>query len=105
MLLANPRVDPSANGNYAIRYAAFFGHTEIVKLLLADPRVDPSANNNQSLRSAINLNQVKVINLLLADSRIKINPRDIGIAAVRNSAETSNILRTLYIQKKEKKNI
>ena len=46
LLLADPRVDPSADNNYAIRWAAYNGHTEVVRLLLADPRVDPGAIAN-----------------------------------------------------------
>ena len=46
LLLADPRVDPSAKDNQAIRRASQYGYTETVKLLLADPRVDPSADDN-----------------------------------------------------------
>jgi hypothetical protein len=41
LLLSDPRVDPSAKSNSAIREASQEGHFEIVKLLLSDPRVDP----------------------------------------------------------------
>src|SRR5215217_300964 len=40
MLLADERVDPSANNNSAIQGASMKGHLEIVELLLADERVD-----------------------------------------------------------------
>ena len=40
LLLNDPRVDPSADDNYAIRCASENGHVEVVKLLLNDPRVD-----------------------------------------------------------------
>jgi len=40
--------DPSANNNYAIRWASQNGHTDVVKLLLADERVDPSADDHRS---------------------------------------------------------
>ena len=40
LLLADPRVDPSDDDNFAIRLASNYGQTEVVKLLLADPRVD-----------------------------------------------------------------
>jgi len=39
MLLADPRVDPSADDNYAFRKASKNGHTDVVTLLLADRRV------------------------------------------------------------------
>lgn len=43
MLLADPRVDPTADGNEALRVAAIEGHCEVVEALLKHPRVDPSA--------------------------------------------------------------
>jgi hypothetical protein len=39
LLLADSRVDPTADDNYAIKKASEKGHTDVVKLLLADPRV------------------------------------------------------------------
>src|SRR3989304_6063778 len=45
LLLADHRVDPSANDNHAIRLASSKGHDKVVKLLLADSRVDPSSDN------------------------------------------------------------
>ena len=41
-LLKDKRVDPSANNNYAIRWASEKGHLEVVQELLKDNRVDPS---------------------------------------------------------------
>ncbi len=41
LLLADKRVSPEADDNYAIIYASKNGHTEVVKLLLADKRVSP----------------------------------------------------------------
>jgi len=52
MLLADPRVDPSAGDNFAISMASARGRTDVVKVLLADPRVDPSAHNNYAIRLA-----------------------------------------------------
>jgi ankyrin repeat protein len=43
-------VDPAARDNYAIKWAADNGHTEIVKLLLGDSRVDPAAKDNYAFR-------------------------------------------------------
>ena len=39
-------VNPAAQDNYAIRWAAGRGHTDVVKLLLGDPRVDAGAVDN-----------------------------------------------------------
>jgi ankyrin repeat protein len=52
LLLNEPRVDPSADDNCAIRLASKNGHFEVVKLLLNDPRGDPSAYNNYANRLA-----------------------------------------------------
>jgi hypothetical protein len=43
LLLADDRVDPATDNNYAIGLASYSGHLAVVKLLLADERVDPSA--------------------------------------------------------------
>jgi hypothetical protein len=51
-LLADPRVDPSADNNCAIRWASSKGHLAIVERLLADPRVDPVAGNNAAIGGA-----------------------------------------------------
>ena len=64
MVLADPRVDPSANDNLAIQRASSYGRTEIVKLLLDDSRVDPSANNNYALRIARGKKHTATVNLL-----------------------------------------
>jgi len=42
MLLGDARVDPSADNNYAIRWASRCGYTETVELLLGDLRVSTS---------------------------------------------------------------
>jgi ankyrin repeat protein len=71
MLLADPRVDPSAMNQYALRWASRFGHTEIVGMLLADPRVDPSANRLYALAWASWKGHTEMVNMLLADPRVK----------------------------------
>ena len=45
--------DPSANDNWAIKWAARNGHLPIVKILILDPRVDPSANDKPSHQSGL----------------------------------------------------
>ena len=51
-LLKDLRVDPSADNQYAIRFAAYNGHLQVVETLLKDSRVDPSANNQYAIRWA-----------------------------------------------------
>ena len=64
-LLRDPRVDPSLDKNYAIRYASGFGYDEIVEILLKDDRVDPSAFCNSALRFASQNGHKKIVELLL----------------------------------------
>ena len=70
LLLADKRVNPADDNNYAIRLASRDGHTEVVKLLLADPRVDPADYNNEAIRWASTYDHVEIIKLLLADRRV-----------------------------------
>lgn len=42
-LLKDPSVDPSAEENYAIRWAAANGHVEVVRELLRHPKVNSEA--------------------------------------------------------------
>jgi hypothetical protein len=70
LLLADPRVDPSANDDEAFNDACMDGHVEIVTLLLADTRVNPSANDDEAVQSACRDGSVEVVTLLLADSRV-----------------------------------
>ncbi|KAI8897645.1 hypothetical protein BC833DRAFT_658414 [Globomyces pollinis-pini] len=51
-LLKVQSFDPSANGNYAIRYATRNGQKEIVELLLKDTTVDPSDDDNYAITYA-----------------------------------------------------
>ena len=63
--MADPRVDPAANENEAIRWASRYGHTETVRLLLADPRVDPTTCNNQTTYTENRHGHTEVVRLLL----------------------------------------
>jgi len=69
VLLNDERVDPSADDNYAIRYAAENGRSEVVRLLLQDGRVDPSADDNYAIRNAARNSNTEVVRLLLQDGR------------------------------------
>jgi hypothetical protein len=71
MLIKDPRIDPSANNNYAIRWASENGHTEIVKLLLNDNRVDPSDANNKAIQLASENGHTEIVELLRVYSRFR----------------------------------
>src|SRR3972149_5184807 len=63
LLLADPRVDPSVNNNFAIRMASEYGRNKVVALLLVNSRVDPSANDNYAIRRASEYGHNKVVEL------------------------------------------
>ena len=58
------QVDPSANDNEAIKWAARMGRQDVVKLLLKDSRVDPSARDNYAIRWAAQNGHKEVVELL-----------------------------------------
>ena len=99
LLLADPRVNPSANDNLAIWRASENGHAEVVRLLLADPRVDPSAINyfmniNAITRASYN-GHVEVVRLLLAHPRVDPSANDnsaIRRASLNGHAEVVQLL-------------
>jgi hypothetical protein len=88
LLLNDPRVDPSADSNYAIRWASENGHVQVVKLLLNDPRVDPSAYNNHAIRSASWKGHVEVVKILQNDPRV--NPYADSNYAIQLAAENGH---------------
>ncbi len=63
-------VDPTADDDYAIKWAAIKGRTEVVRLLLSDERVDPAADDNYAIRMAAYYGHTEVVELLLGDSRV-----------------------------------
>jgi hypothetical protein len=70
LLLADPRVDPTAMNDEAFRFASNNRHSSVIELLLADPRVDPTAMNNEAIRYASEKGHSSVVALLLADPRV-----------------------------------
>lgn len=68
LLLADPCVDPTANDNYVIQYAAVENNLHSIELLLADSRVDPTANDNYVFRHAIHHLYSDVNRLLVTNS-------------------------------------
>lgn len=72
-LLADPRVNPTADDNHAIRRASESGYTDVVKRLLADRRVNPTDRNNYAIRMAAENGHVDVVKLLLVDPRRSIS--------------------------------
>ena len=90
LLLANDKVDPGADSNYAIKWASNYGHLEVVKLLLANDKVDPSADNNSAILSAYQKGHLEVVKLLIPQTDLsKITDQKIlAIAKEMSEAET-----------------
>lgn len=67
-ILANGKVDPAANSNEALRWAAFNGHFEVVDCLLAIPKVAKAAavKDNYALCWAAENGHFLVVDRLLA---------------------------------------
>jgi hypothetical protein len=76
LLLTDPRVDPSAQNNYAICGASENGYLKVVRLLVTDPRVDPSTLDNYAIRFASQNGHAGVVRLLLTDPRVDPSARD-----------------------------
>jgi hypothetical protein len=55
-LLQDPRINPSAAGNYSIKTAAENGHVKVIRELLKDTRVDAAVDNNYPIRKAAGTN-------------------------------------------------
>jgi ankyrin repeat protein len=88
-------VDPSAQDNCAIKWAARNGHTDVVRLLLGDSRVEPSANYNLAIRQAAQNGHTEVVELLLGDSRVDPSAQDnlaIQMAAYEGHTEVVRLL-------------
>jgi len=55
--------DPTANDNYAIRLASYYGHAAVVKLLL-EHGADPKAGNNYAIQWASKNEHIDVVEVL-----------------------------------------
>ncbi len=77
LLLRNyPKVDPSAQNNWAMRNAICSNHFKIVELLLKDPRIDLSINNSLEFVNAVECGNIRIVELLLADKRMDPSARN-----------------------------
>ncbi|KNC51587.1 uncharacterized protein AMSG_07494 [Thecamonas trahens ATCC 50062] len=88
ILLADDRIDPTANGSSAVRGAAKAGNVEVLAMLLADGRLDP--DNTEDDAPALTIaclfcSNLEVIYMLLADDRV--NPERNDNSAIRAAAE------------------
>jgi hypothetical protein len=68
--VADNRVNPAGNGDYAFRVAAAKGHVSGAELLSGDSRVNPAAEGNEAIRLASYGGYTSVVKLLLDDTRV-----------------------------------
>ena len=102
LLIADPRVDPTAKNNNAIRMASRNGHTETVALLLADPRVEGIliATSNRSHRPLIE-QAAAAGKAVFVDKPLTTTMSD-GLAAVE-AAEAAGIVLQVGHQRPERR--
>jgi hypothetical protein len=89
LMLQNPRVDPSAEKNTAIRCASACGHLAIVDRLLQDSRIDPSTSNNLPIHHASTYGHLAVVDRLLQDPRV--DPSADNNLAIRLASENGHL--------------
>ena len=97
-LLAKTNIDVSADENYALSAAAYFGKTEMLKQLLKGKKkpVEPSAFENRALKLAIANGQIETARLLLNDTRINLTESDVEFAIYHQQEKLAfEILRKL----------
>lgn len=90
VLLADPRVDPSMDGDAVFDLLLEHGETELVKKLLLDTRIDLAADGNYILIAAAYHRDTEIVKLLLADVRIDPNEGDEGEENVVTAAIQNN---------------
>lgn len=96
LLLADPRVDPSANQNAALVNAVLNDNADAVGMLLADARVDPRCVSGPTLLvRAASADHSAVLRLLLDDARLDPSERHSSAltqAAVQGKARATRML-------------
>jgi hypothetical protein len=68
--LFDSQLDPSISDNTFLVWAAFFGHSDVVKYLLLHPKVNPADIHNYAMRMAAFKGKAKIVELLLNDRRV-----------------------------------
>ncbi|KAJ1562844.1 hypothetical protein HK096_001044 [Nowakowskiella sp. JEL0078] len=89
LLLSHHSIDPSADENLPIRWAASSGDLQIVKFLLEIDKVDPSDLSNEAIRKAAQNGHYDIVKLLLED--IRIDPTDCDNEAMRYSSRAGHL--------------
>jgi hypothetical protein len=104
-LVEEDNVDPSLNGNLAIRRAIFNNHEKIYKYLLNNKTVAESINPYALFYSALRSGNTKCMNFIFKKNKIDLtgkekNLLDIGLISL-TSSEMNFLLRKINIQNLE----
>jgi hypothetical protein len=91
-LLKDPRVDPAAVDNDAIRVASSNGHASVVELLLADRRVDPSMGHPTALERASVGGHVNIVQMLLEHPKVVVTKAALFAADERQHGDIVRLL-------------
>jgi ankyrin repeat protein len=86
--MSDPRVNPAAQNDYAVRWAARNGHLEVLQFLMSDPRVNPAADDNYAVCWAAQCGHLEVLQFLVSDPRV--NPAAKNNYAMRGAAENGH---------------
>src|SRR5262249_28628481 len=86
--LTCPRVDPTADDNFAFRMASENGLIEVVKLLLTCPGVNPAVEDNYAIRKAATHGHLKIVELLFTLNTLNLTCEN--NMALRIALETSH---------------
>lgn len=90
LIAAGASLSWHVNNEYALDYASFYGHTDIVKMMLA---AGANAGYGSPLEDAVKKNHTEIVKLLLAAPGIDVNAGNPLSVAVRNqNAEIVKLL-------------
>lgn len=62
--------DPSVNNSEVLKWCAYYGRSESVKVLLKDGRVDPTAGDNDIIGAAAHSGDMETVKLILSDKNV-----------------------------------
>ena len=91
----NKGADVTFSYNSALRLAARYGHTEIIKLLMAFDEVDVTTNDNGALKLAAYCGYTEIIKLLMTRGEVDITAEDncaLRVAAQNGHTEIVKLL-------------
>ena len=74
-ILQDDSVDPTVDGNAALKVAAQTGRHEMLEALLCHPRIDPAFDNCHLVDIAVQANKFDIVARLMRDARMQRHHR------------------------------